>query len=199
MPPIVEAHQLHKRFGKVRALDGLDLVAEPGQVVALLGPNGAGKTTFVRAIATLVRPDAGELRVAGVDARRHPDQVRRSIGLAGQYAGRGVVGFGLSNDERRGATARFAPAFSIAPPGGPQPLSPSGAAPGAGPAAPRPTCSCRGGGATRPAGSRRRPPPCAGRGGGAPARWPWLPCRASCGSRPWRCWPAPTRSGTCSW
>jgi ABC-2 type transport system ATP-binding protein len=86
MIPIVEAHGLRKRFGKVQALDGLDLVAEAGQVVALLGPNGAGKTTFVRAIATLARPDEGELRVAGIDARREPEKVRRAIGLAGQYA-----------------------------------------------------------------------------------------------------------------
>jgi daunorubicin resistance ABC transporter ATP-binding subunit len=84
--PIVEARGLTKSFGKVRALDGLDLVAESGQVVAVLGPNGAGKTTFVRSVATLVRPDGGELRVAGVDAFRHPEQVRRVIGLAGQYA-----------------------------------------------------------------------------------------------------------------
>ena len=84
--PIVEARGLTKSFGKVRALDGLDLVAESGQVVAVLGPNGAGKTTFVRSVATLVRPDGGDLRVAGVDAFRHPDQVRRVIGLAGQYA-----------------------------------------------------------------------------------------------------------------
>nr|WP_244994381.1 ATP-binding cassette domain-containing protein [Actinomadura coerulea] len=75
-----------KRFGDVRALDGLDLVAEPGRVVALLGPNGAGKTTFVRAVATLVRPDGGTLRVDGVDAAREPGRVRRLIGLAGQYA-----------------------------------------------------------------------------------------------------------------
>ncbi len=86
MHAIVEAHQLSKRFGKVDALAGLDLVARPGQVVALLGPNGAGKTTFVRTIATLTMPDAGSLRVAGIDALRHPEQVRRIIGLAGQYA-----------------------------------------------------------------------------------------------------------------
>jgi len=52
----------------------------------VLGPNGAGKTTFVRAVATLLRPDAGELHVNGIDARRHPEMVRRSIGLAGQSA-----------------------------------------------------------------------------------------------------------------
>jgi ABC-2 type transport system ATP-binding protein len=84
--PIVEARGLTKRFGKVDALAGLDLVAHSGQVVAVLGPNGAGKTTFVRTIATLVRPDAGSLRVDGVDVARHPEQVRRLIGLAGQYA-----------------------------------------------------------------------------------------------------------------
>jgi ABC-2 type transport system ATP-binding protein len=84
--PIIEAHGLTKRFGTVEALAGLDLVAHSGQVVAVLGPNGAGKTTFVRTVATLARPDGGTLRVAGIDAVRHPDQVRRVIGLAGQYA-----------------------------------------------------------------------------------------------------------------
>jgi ABC-2 type transport system ATP-binding protein len=84
--PIIEARGLVKRFGEVEALAGLDLVAEPGRVVAVLGPNGAGKTTFVRSLATLVRPDAGSLRVAGVDALRRPEQVRRVIGLAGQFA-----------------------------------------------------------------------------------------------------------------
>jgi ABC-2 type transport system ATP-binding protein len=83
---IIEARGLVKRFGEVEALAGLDLVAEPGKVVAVLGPNGAGKTTFVRSLATLVRPDAGTLRVAGVDALRRPEQVRRVIGLAGQFA-----------------------------------------------------------------------------------------------------------------
>ena len=86
MSPIVEAEGVVKRFGKVRALDGLDLVIEPGQVVAVLGPNGAGKTTFVRTLATLVRADAGTVRVAGHDVRRHPARVRAAIGLAGQYA-----------------------------------------------------------------------------------------------------------------
>jgi ABC-2 type transport system ATP-binding protein len=84
--PIVEAHGLTKRFGKVEALSGLDLVAAGGQVVAVLGPNGAGKTTFVRTIATLLRPDGGTLRVGGVDVTRRPEQVRRMIGLAGQFA-----------------------------------------------------------------------------------------------------------------
>jgi ABC-2 type transport system ATP-binding protein len=86
MTPTIEAVGLSKRFGKTVALDGLDLVAEPGQVLAVLGPNGAGKTTFVRTVATLLSPDAGELRVVGHDVRREPAAVRRSIGLAGQSA-----------------------------------------------------------------------------------------------------------------
>jgi ABC-2 type transport system ATP-binding protein len=61
-------------------------VANPGRVVALLGPNGAGKTTFVRAVATLLRPDAGTLSVAGIDVGRQPARVRQVIGLAGQSA-----------------------------------------------------------------------------------------------------------------
>jgi ABC-2 type transport system ATP-binding protein len=84
--PLIEARGLSVRFGKVRALDGLDLVAQPGQVLAILGPNGAGKTTFVRSVATLVRPSGGELRVRGIDVARDPAAVRREIGLAGQFA-----------------------------------------------------------------------------------------------------------------
>jgi ABC-2 type transport system ATP-binding protein len=86
MAPIIEAHGLTKRFGDVDALAGLDLVAESGRITALLGPNGAGKTTFVSAVATLLRPDAGELRVAGIDVAAHPRRVRQIIGLAGQSA-----------------------------------------------------------------------------------------------------------------
>src|SRR5262249_22317541 len=86
MPPIIEAHDLSKRFGDVHALDGLDVVAESGHVTALLGPNGAGKTTFISAVATLLRPDAGEVRVGGIDAVAEPGRVRQIIGLAGQFA-----------------------------------------------------------------------------------------------------------------
>jgi ABC-2 type transport system ATP-binding protein len=82
----IEAHGLEKRYRKTRALDGLDLVAESGQVTAVLGPNGAGKSTFVRAVATLLRLDAGTLEVLGHDVRRKPEQVRRLLGLAGQFA-----------------------------------------------------------------------------------------------------------------
>ena len=83
---MIEARGLVKRFGDVEALAGLDLTAEAGQVFAILGPNGAGKTTFIRAIATLTKFDEGTLTVAGIDVAKHPKQVRRAIGLAGQYA-----------------------------------------------------------------------------------------------------------------
>ncbi len=86
MTATIEAVGLKKRYGKITALDGLDLVAESGQVVALLGPNGSGKTTFVRTVATLLAADEGTLRVAGYDVRKDPSAVRRVIGLAGQFA-----------------------------------------------------------------------------------------------------------------
>ncbi len=84
--PMIEARGVVKRFGRTVALNGLNLVAERGQVVAVLGPNGAGKTTFVRAIATLLTPDSGSLRVAGLDVLKQPREVRRMISLAGQFA-----------------------------------------------------------------------------------------------------------------
>jgi ABC-2 type transport system ATP-binding protein len=86
MNPTLEAADLVKTFGKTRALDGLSLTMQPGEVLALLGPNGAGKTTFVNLVATLIRPDQGTLRVQGVDVARNPGAVRRSIALAGQSA-----------------------------------------------------------------------------------------------------------------
>ena len=86
MAPIVEARGLTKRFKTTEALAGLDLTAERGQVTAILGPNGAGKTTFIRMVATLLLPDAGSLSVAGIDAIKEPERVRRAIGLAGQSA-----------------------------------------------------------------------------------------------------------------
>jgi ABC-2 type transport system ATP-binding protein len=86
MTATIEAHGLTKQYGKTTALDGLDLIAQRGQVTAVLGPNGAGKTTFVRMVATLLRADRGTLLVAGHDAREDPAAVRRVIGLAGQFA-----------------------------------------------------------------------------------------------------------------
>jgi ABC-2 type transport system ATP-binding protein len=86
MTAIIEATGVVKRFGKTVALDGLDLVAEQGVILAILGPNGAGKTTFVRSVATLIKPDAGTLRVFGHDVVQEPQAVRQTIGLAGQFA-----------------------------------------------------------------------------------------------------------------
>ncbi|MGH2943017.1 MAG: ATP-binding cassette domain-containing protein [Solirubrobacteraceae bacterium] len=82
----ISVRGLRKSFGDVRALDGVDLEVPPGTVLGLLGPNGAGKTTAVRVMATLLRPDAGEVRVAGLDVVRDATALRERIGLAGQYA-----------------------------------------------------------------------------------------------------------------
>ena len=82
----MRASGLVKRYGSVTALDGVDLVVPVGTVLGLLGPNGAGKTTTVRVLTTLLVPDAGEAEVAGVDVLRRPQEVRRRIGLSGQYA-----------------------------------------------------------------------------------------------------------------
>ena len=84
--PAVETTQLHKSYGKVQALRGVDLRVETGSVFGLLGPNGAGKTTAVRILTTLLLPDAGSARVAGFDVVREANEVRQRIGLAGQYA-----------------------------------------------------------------------------------------------------------------
>ncbi|HLW16469.1 MAG TPA: ATP-binding cassette domain-containing protein [Actinomycetota bacterium] len=86
MTATIEASGVVKRFGKTLALNGLDLVAEQGEILAVIGPNGAGKTTFVRSVATLIRPDEGTLRVFGHDVLRDPGAVRQTIGLAGQFA-----------------------------------------------------------------------------------------------------------------
>jgi len=84
--PIIEVRGVVRTFGDVRALDGVDLVVEPGIVYGLLGPNGAGKTTLIRVLATLLRPDHGTVRVAGVDVVAEPNRARARIGLAGQFA-----------------------------------------------------------------------------------------------------------------
>ncbi|MFJ9696124.1 ATP-binding cassette domain-containing protein [Kitasatospora sp. NPDC101183] len=84
--PAIEMAGIGKRFGATEALTGLDLTVPAGTVCGLLGPNGAGKTTAVRVLATLVAPDRGTARVAGHDVVRAPEDVRRAIGLAGQYA-----------------------------------------------------------------------------------------------------------------
>src|SRR6187401_1266003 len=86
MTNAIEAEGLVKRYGTTTALDGVDLAVRTGTVLGLLGPNGAGKTTAVRVLATLIRPDAGHATVGGFDVVSQAHQVRRLIGLTGQYA-----------------------------------------------------------------------------------------------------------------
>ncbi|MFI5657200.1 ATP-binding cassette domain-containing protein [Streptomyces sp. NPDC051684] len=86
MPGAIYAEGLVKTFGDVKALDGVDLDVPEGTVLGLLGPNGAGKTTAVRCLTTLLTPDSGKAVVAGIDVLKHPNEVRRSIGLSGQFA-----------------------------------------------------------------------------------------------------------------
>jgi ABC-2 type transport system ATP-binding protein len=84
--PAIEAVGLIKNYGDTKALAGFDLTVPQGTVYGLLGPNGAGKTTAVRVFATLLRPDGGRAQVLGYDVNKQAAQVRRNIGLTGQYA-----------------------------------------------------------------------------------------------------------------
>jgi ABC-2 type transport system ATP-binding protein len=86
MTNAVVAEGLVKKYGDVTALAGLSLSVPAGTVLGVLGPNGAGKTTTVRVLTTLLQPDAGRAEVAGVDVVADPAEVRRRIGLSGQYA-----------------------------------------------------------------------------------------------------------------
>ncbi|MBR7673668.1 ATP-binding cassette domain-containing protein [Streptomyces daliensis] len=85
-PNAVEVRGLVKHFGETKAVDGIDLDVREGTVMGVLGPNGAGKTTLVRILSTLLAPDAGTATVAGFDVVRQPRELRRTIGLTGQYA-----------------------------------------------------------------------------------------------------------------
>ncbi len=91
MTPPILAEGLERHFGSgddvVKAVDGVDLRIEAGEIVGFLGPNGAGKSTTVRRLTTLLRPTGGSARVAGFDVAREPRSVRRVIGLAGQRRG----------------------------------------------------------------------------------------------------------------
>ena len=82
----IEANNLIKHYGEVKALDGLSLKVEQGSVFGLLGPNGAGKTTTVRVLTTLLKPDSGSAIVSGVDVINDPEHAREIMGLSGQSA-----------------------------------------------------------------------------------------------------------------
>lgn len=78
---MIEVRDLHKAFGKVKAVDGVTFSARDGEITGLLGPNGAGKTTTLRMLYTLMRPDSGQVLVDGVDAAADPIAVRRRLGV----------------------------------------------------------------------------------------------------------------------
>ncbi len=104
---VVLAQGLEKRFGETRALRGLDLELEQGQILGVLGPNGAGKTTAVRILTTLSKPDAGTATVAGFDVVQQPQQVRLRIGVTGQYSAVDELLTGRENLEMVGRLARL--------------------------------------------------------------------------------------------
>ena len=83
--PIV-AQNLVRYFGDVKAVDGINITVKTGEIFGFLGPNGAGKSTAVRMLTTLLRPTSGTATVAGFDVAKHPDEVRRRIGVALQDA-----------------------------------------------------------------------------------------------------------------
>ncbi|MCU1391821.1 MAG: transporter [Ilumatobacteraceae bacterium] len=85
-PPAIVADSLVKHFGDVHALNGVSFEVPKGTVLGLLGPNGAGKTTAVRILTTILQPTSGRAVINGFDVVAAPRDVRRSIGLAGQYA-----------------------------------------------------------------------------------------------------------------
>jgi ABC-2 type transport system ATP-binding protein len=96
--PVVEARDLVKTYpGPIRALDGVSLQVAGGSVFGLVGPNGAGKSTTVKILATLSRPTSGSASVAGHDVVRHPDQVRRAIGVVGQHSAVDTAATGREN------------------------------------------------------------------------------------------------------
>src|ERR1700735_1776590 len=82
----VDAAALVKKFGRLRAVDGIDLRVQQGEIFGVLAPNGAQKTTSLRMLATLLPIDAGQARVFGVDVIREPHRIRQLIGITGQYA-----------------------------------------------------------------------------------------------------------------
>ena len=114
----IEAQNLVKTYqaGKktVIALDDLSLSVPKGSVQALLGPNGAGKTTTVKVLTTLTTPDSGQARIDGIDVLEHPEQIRRMIGVSGQYAAVDENLTGFENLDMVGRLYHLSPAASRA-------------------------------------------------------------------------------------
>ena len=106
-PPAVRVKGLVKRFGSTTALAGVDLEVPEGMVFGLLGPNGAGKTTLVRILSTLLRPDAGEAELLGLDVAADPSKVREQLALTGQFAAVDELLTGRENLEMFGRLFRL--------------------------------------------------------------------------------------------
>ncbi|MFC8360815.1 ATP-binding cassette domain-containing protein [Streptomyces griseorubiginosus] len=85
-PLAIKAAGLRKSYGDKLVLDNIDFEVPAGRIWSLLGPNGAGKTTLVQILSTLIRPDAGTVHVAGHDLMQKPEEVRRAIGVTGQFS-----------------------------------------------------------------------------------------------------------------
>ncbi|MCA9344395.1 ATP-binding cassette domain-containing protein [Candidatus Saccharibacteria bacterium] len=98
----VEIKNLTIRFDDFTAVDKVSLEIEEGKIYGLLGPNGAGKTTIIRAISTLIEPSNGSIKIFGTNVAEHPGDVRKTIGLAGQYAAVDEALTGLQNLEMVG-------------------------------------------------------------------------------------------------
>ncbi|KKT50585.1 MAG: ABC transporter ATP-binding protein [Candidatus Yanofskybacteria bacterium GW2011_GWA1_44_21] len=94
---VVSVRGLIKHYGSVRAVDGIDFEIPKGSILALLGPNGAGKTTLVRMLGTLITPDSGQALIGGHDVIKSPDDVRKIIGLTGQFSAVDMVLTGREN------------------------------------------------------------------------------------------------------
>lgn len=98
----IEVKDVHVSFGEVKALRGVDLQVKQGNIYGLLGPNGAGKTTLVNVLTTLLRPDSGLAKVGGFNVLDQPREVRKIIGLAGQFATVDEIMTGRENIEMIG-------------------------------------------------------------------------------------------------
>lgn len=124
-PPTISVAGLHKSYGDKPVLKGLDLAVAPGTVHALLGPNGSGKTTTVQILSTLIRKDAGTVRVGGFDLDTDPGSIRRQIGVTGQFSAVDALLTGRENlhlmgdlahragDETRGRAGRLLEQFDL--------------------------------------------------------------------------------------